>query len=79
VPVVASRIAGIPEVVTHGETGLLVESESVEALAAAIERVLDDREAAGRRARAARALVEERFSHTSAVGRLLHLYGELLA
>jgi glycosyltransferase involved in cell wall biosynthesis len=79
VPVVASRIGGIPEVVTHGETGLLVESESVEALAAAIERVLDDREAAGRRARAARALVEERFSHTSVVGRLLHLYGELLA
>jgi glycosyltransferase involved in cell wall biosynthesis len=79
VPVVASRIGGIPEVVTDGETGLLVESESVPALAAAIERVLDDPDAAARRARAARTLVETRFSHESAVGRLLQLYRELLA
>jgi glycosyltransferase involved in cell wall biosynthesis len=79
VPVVASRIGGIPEVVTDEETGLLVDSEAVPALAAAIERVLDDPTAAARRARAARALVESRFSHATAVGRLLHLYGELLA
>ena len=78
VPVVASRIGGIPEVVTDGETGLLVPSESVEALAAGIERVLDDPEAAARRARAARALVEARFSHAHAVDRLLHVYEELL-
>jgi glycosyltransferase involved in cell wall biosynthesis len=51
----------------------------VPALAAAIGRVLDDPEAAALRARAARALVEERFSHESAVGRLLRLYDELLA
>ena len=79
VPVVASRIGGIPEVVTDGVTGLLVESESVEALAAGIERVLDDAEAAAQRARAARALVEARFSHTHAIDRLLHVYEELLA
>jgi glycosyltransferase involved in cell wall biosynthesis len=79
VPVVGSRIGGIPEVVADGETGLLVESESVPELAAAIERVLDDPAAAAHRARAARALVEARFSHVSAIARLLHLYGELLA
>jgi glycosyltransferase involved in cell wall biosynthesis len=79
VPVVASRIGGIPEVVTDGVTGLLVESESVEALAAGIERVLDDPEAAAQRARAARALVEARFSHIHAIDRLLQVYDELLA
>lgn len=79
VPVVASRIGGIPEVVADGETGLLVPSESVEALAAGIERVLDDPGAAARRARAARALVEARFSHTHSIGRLLRVYDELLA
>jgi glycosyltransferase involved in cell wall biosynthesis len=79
VPVVASRIGGIPEVVAHGETGLLVESESVEGLAAGIERVLDDPEGAGQRARAARVLVEARFSHIHAIDRLLHIYDELLA
>jgi glycosyltransferase involved in cell wall biosynthesis len=79
VPVVASRIGGIPEVVTDGETGLLVPSESAPALAAGIERVLDDPEGAGRRARAARALVEARFSHAHAVDRLLRVYADLLA
>lgn len=79
VPVVASRIGGIPEVVTDGETGLLVPSESAEALAAGIDRVLDDPEGAARRARAARALVEARFSHTRAVDRLLSVYADVLA
>jgi glycosyltransferase involved in cell wall biosynthesis len=79
VPVVASRIGGIPEVVIDGETGLLVPSESAEALAAGIERVLDDPEAAAQRARAARALVEARFSHVHAIDRLLRVYEELLA
>lgn len=79
VPVVASRIGGIPEVVIDGETGLLVPSESPEALAAGIERVLDDPEAAAQRARAGRALVEARFSHVQAIDRLLRVYAELLA
>jgi glycosyltransferase involved in cell wall biosynthesis len=79
VPVVASRIGGIPEVVADGETGLLVESGSAEALASAIQRVLDEPEAAARRARAARALVERRFSHEASITRLLELYDELLA
>jgi len=79
VPVVASRIGGIPEVVADGLTGLLVESESVEGLAAGIERVLDDPEGATQRARAARTLVEARFSHTHAIDRLLEVYDELLA
>jgi len=79
VPVVASRIGGIPEVVTDEETGLLVESDSVPALAGAIGRVLDDPDASARRARAARALVEARFSHARSIDRLLHLYDELLA
>ena len=79
VPVVASRIGGIPEVVTDEETGLLVESDSVPALVAAIGRVLDDPDASARRARAARALVEARFSHARSIDRLLHLYDELLA
>ena len=79
VPVVASRIGGIPEVVTDEGTGLLVESDSVPALTAAIGRVLDDPDASARRTRAARALVEARFSHARSIDRLLELYAEVLA
>jgi len=45
-PVVASRVGGIPEIVIDGETGLLVEPDDVAALAAALGRVLSDRDLA---------------------------------
>ena len=79
VPVVASGVGGIPEVVTDGVTGLLVEPEDPQALAEAIRSALRDRQAAAARAQAARQLVEARFSHRASVGRLLGLYEELLA
>jgi glycosyltransferase involved in cell wall biosynthesis len=57
-PVVASDVGGIPEVVRHGETGLLVPPGDVDALAAALDRLVADaglraRLSAGARARAA--------------------------
>ena len=78
VPVVASRIGGIPEVVTDGVTGRLVPPGDPAALAAALSSVLDDPAAARARADRARRMAEERFSHRAAVGRLLALYEELL-
>ncbi len=41
-PVVASRVSAIPEIVVDGETGVLVPPDDAPALAAAITRVLDD-------------------------------------
>ena len=79
VPVVASSIGGIPEVVKDGETGILVPPEDAPALARAIESVLGDRSGASARARAARQMVEDRFSHGAAVSRLLALYDEVIA
>ncbi len=57
-PVVASDVGGIPEVVRHGVTGLLVPPGDVDALAAALDRVVAEpalraRLAAGARDRAA--------------------------
>ena len=39
-PVVSTRLAGIPEIVTDGEDGLLVEPEAPEQIASALERIL---------------------------------------
>ncbi len=41
-PVIASRVGGIPHYVTDGETGLLFESESVDALASCLRRILGE-------------------------------------
>jgi glycosyltransferase involved in cell wall biosynthesis len=79
VPVVASDVGGIPEVVDDGRTGLLVKSGSAAELARGIEVVLSAPEAAAGRALAARQLIQERFAHDKAIGRLLAVYGELMA
>ena len=46
-PVVASDVGGIPEIIIDEETGLLTPPEDVSALAAALDRVLRDTELAG--------------------------------
>ena len=49
---------GIPDLVTHGENGLLVPPQDVEALAGALVRVLSDRELAERLGEASHKAVE---------------------
>jgi glycosyltransferase involved in cell wall biosynthesis len=61
-PVVATEVGGNPEIVVHGETGLLVPPGDSKALASAILSVLEDKEVALRFGMAGRKRVEERFS-----------------
>ena len=73
-PVLASRIGGIPEYVMDGRTGLLFPPGDDAALAAAARRLTDD---PGRRrdmGRAARELAVGRFSAAARIGDYLDLY-----
>ncbi len=79
VPVVATSVGGIPEVIRDGETGLLVPPGRPDLLAGAMRAVLGDPAAARRRAVAARRLVEARYSSARCLDELLRLYAELLA
>ncbi|MFH2204677.1 MAG: glycosyltransferase [Elusimicrobiota bacterium] len=76
IPIVATTAGGIPEVVEHGRTALLVEPRSPERLGRAIADALIDRDGAARRARAARQDLDL-FSLSRVSGRIAALYGEL--
>ena len=77
-PVVATRVGGTPEALSDGETGLLVPPADVPALAAAITRLLETPLLAKRLGRAARLVVEDRFSIDRMVMNTQLLYRELL-
>lgn len=60
-PVISTRLVGIPDLVIDGETGRLVEPHDVGGLARAIEELGTDRELAGWLAERGRAIVEDCF------------------
>ena len=78
VPVVATRVGGVPELVEDGVTGLLVPAGDALALAAALEKLLGDAALRMRMGAAARARAVEYFSVTRQVDSLLELWGEIL-
>jgi glycosyltransferase involved in cell wall biosynthesis len=78
-PVVATRVGGTPEVVRDAETGWLVPPGEPEALAAAVLRVLENRERADRIGRQGRELVASRFEATHVAARMAATYRQTVA
>ncbi|MEP6909241.1 MAG: glycosyltransferase family 4 protein [Actinomycetota bacterium] len=78
VPVVATRVGGVPEIVANGETGLLVEPDDVGGLAEALERVITDDALRERLGRAGATRIVEHFDAPSVARQMVALYRELL-
>jgi glycogen(starch) synthase len=76
-PIVATRVGGIPEVVVHQETGLLVESENASAIAAAVTFLLTNPEIAVEMGYSGRRRMQEVFSWEKCVGSYNDLYCQL--
>ena len=74
VPCVATRITGIPELIRDGIDGLLVTPSSVDELAEAIGRLIDDPALRAALAASARRRVEERYNLTTNVQRLADVF-----
>ncbi len=77
VPVVASNVGGLPEVVEHGKTGYLHDPSHVAGFVTSVLRLLGnerERRAMGRRARR---VARERFSVDEMVGRYMRVYDSL--
>jgi glycosyltransferase involved in cell wall biosynthesis len=75
-PVVASRIGGIPEMVSDGENGYLFTWGSREELRAKMEDLWSDRSGRRRMGQNARRLVETRYSQRRRIESLLNIYAD---
>jgi N-acetyl-alpha-D-glucosaminyl L-malate synthase BshA len=79
VPVVATRVGGLPEVVDDGVTGYLHELEDLDGMAASIARLLDEPDRHAAMAAAARSVAVSRFGKDRIVPQYERAYSELLA
>ena len=77
VPVIASRIGGLPEVIRHGDNGLLVENDAA-SFAAAVKQLAADRDLVRRMGAAARHTILERFTVDRMVRNTIEAYRRVL-
>ncbi len=78
-PVVATRSGGVPDIVEHGVSGLLVERGDVAKLVTAVATLLDAPDLRAAMGAAARARAERLFGWNRAAQRLLRVYDKVLS
>ena len=78
-PVAATRVSAVPEVVADGETGLLVEPGDAQALGSALSSLLSDPGRARRLGDAGRKRARDRFSVARMADRTVDFYAQALA
>jgi glycosyltransferase involved in cell wall biosynthesis len=78
VPVIATRVGGIPHIIEDGKTGILIEVQNSEKLARAAIKLLQDIDLCRKIATAARNFVVQNFSSGQMAARTINLYEDLL-
>ncbi|HJN85487.1 MAG TPA: glycosyltransferase family 4 protein [Patescibacteria group bacterium] len=78
-PVIASKIGGLSEVLVHGQTGLYVEPEDVQGLAAAMQRLWDDPEEARRMGKLGKRRFKSNYSVDQHMKKIMAVYEELVS
>ena len=78
VPVLASNVGGVPDLIQHEVTGLLCDPERPETFREGVARFLDDRTLAGRIATEAKIQAQRRFHPAAVARRHLEIYREIL-
>ena len=78
VPVVATAVAGVPNIIQPEVNGLLVEPDDVDGMTAALKRLICETELRERLAAAGRATIEERYSFQVRMQKIQAIYDRLL-
>jgi len=76
-PVVATKVGGIPEVVVHRETGILVPPRNPQAIARAILKLYNDKILAARLGQKGYEVVHRKFSSEAMAEKIVNLYKKL--
>ena len=79
VPVVATNVGGIPELVKDNETGILVPSENPDRLAGAVNELLSDKQKAKRLANNGNKFVKNHMTWNIILPKYIQFYEDLLA
>ena len=74
IPVIATNVGGIPELISDNETGLLVQSENSEQLIDKINKLLDDDQTQNKLAKNAFEFINKNFSWDVLIERYMNLY-----
>lgn len=78
VPVVATRVAGVPRLIADGENGLLAEPGDLAGLTQALARLLVDAPLRRRLSQAGRTTIETRYSFAARMDKIRAVYDDLL-
>ena len=75
--VIATKVGGVPEAITHGQSGILVQPKNIESMSTALVELVRDVELQARLSVAARKHVEQNYSVEKYVARLDEIYSQL--
>ena len=78
VPVLASNVGGVPDLVEPEKTGLFCDPQRSDSFAGGVARLIDDRELAARVARSAKAAAQKQFHPLVIARRHLEIYREVI-
>ena len=79
VPIVASNVGGVPDLIQDGRNGLLIDPASADSMRSAVARILRDPEFAAKLACQARKDAEEKYHPRVIARKHLEIYGEVIA
>jgi glycosyltransferase involved in cell wall biosynthesis len=79
VPVLAAKVGGLPDLIEEGRNGLFCDPLNAASMAAGVERLLADPQAARSLAQSARSTARERYHPLVIAQRHVEIYREVLS
>lgn len=77
-PVVATEIGGIPEVVKDGENGILIDKKNVKSIVHSLEKLIENKSMCRKMGEHGRITIEEKFSWNNSAKKLIEIYNKII-